>query len=484
MKNTVLYIALLLTMAYTVSYGQKKSLEVEAIVVDAETKEPLPFTNIVIKGTYLGTITNDQGKFSLTYNKKHIDKEVIVSYMGYHNMSKNLDDFKKPTDTIYLKRLDNSLNEVIVVGKNKYREMIKEAIRNFSINYPQQSTQLDAYYRELTKVGDTYTKFSDAASRLFYSSYDGGYDYGLSKGNYFKFTRTDQIERVPFPEPVDFVADKRDQVKVVALRKSNNLQKYNILKHSKSLKYIDTSHLKWLENNEIGGGPLRIMGADKVKRKEDFLNMELCKKYQYSLLKKSTFNNLPVYVIRFKPKDSLDAKARYFGEITIDKTSNAIVSYTYQPTLLNKRNMYQKFANQLKVPNSAFKAVKKRFITRVIELLDYKVTVDFSQIDFVWFLKHIRVINNYKNSGDFSKSFKVTTETELVVNNVNTNNISKFSKSEIYNTNFMNAIFNSKLEYDPLFWKTYSELTPTGLMDKAVKDLEIKASLQDQFYKK
>jgi len=38
---------------------------VEGVVTDADTGEPLPSANILVKGTYSGTITNNDGRFLL-----------------------------------------------------------------------------------------------------------------------------------------------------------------------------------------------------------------------------------------------------------------------------------------------------------------------------------------------------------------------------------------------------------------------------------
>lgn len=482
-KRANLLVLTLLFLGIFHNYGQKGTIVIEATVLDKETKEPLPYTNVIIEGTSTGTITNEEGNFELTVNKTHAKSNVVFSFMGFDNIKKKLNDFKIVGDTIYLKPSSTTLGDITIVGKSKYRELVKEAIGKFTENYPQEPTYMDAYYRELTRIDEQYTKFTDVASRLYYSGYENKYDYQLSRNDYLKFDRSTEMKKVPFPEPKDFIADSRDQAKIIALRKSDNLQNYKILKQTKKLNSIQISDLKWLENNEIGGGPLRLTGADKVKRNEDFLNLKLTEHYKFSLYEKSSYNNLPVYIIQFKPKDSLSQKARYSGKITIDEISKAIISYTYSPTSITQKRLNQKFATQLKTPKSVEKIIRKRFITRITELQDYKVQVSFSQFNSKWFLKRVKVLNWYKNTGDFLKNYTATTESELVINNIKTNEVSKLPESEIYQSTFMNSIFNYELKYNPRFWKNFNALIPTGLMGKALKDLEAENSLEKQFQK-
>ncbi len=55
---------------------------IKGIVTAADTKETLPGATIVIKGTTIGTVTDLDGKYSITVKT---DKAVLVfSYVGYN----------------------------------------------------------------------------------------------------------------------------------------------------------------------------------------------------------------------------------------------------------------------------------------------------------------------------------------------------------------------------------------------------------------
>jgi len=470
-------------------YGQKNknqhTISIEATVLDKDTNESLPFTNVIIEGTSIGTITNEEGKFELTISKKYSNATIVFSFVGYQNTSIAVKKFKDPKKLVYLTTASTSLDEIVVKVKNKYKELIDEAITNIPKNYAQQPVYLETYYRELTKIDNNYTKFADAASLIYYDAYNRAYDALLSKTDYQRFNRLEfEMKKVPFPEPKDFIADSKDQAKIVAMRRSNNLQDYRIMEQSKKLKTIDTSDLKWLENNEIGGGPLRLTGADKVKRQEDFLNSKTNSNYLFTMYGKSTYNDKPVYIISFKPKDSTSTKAIYQGKITLDEQSKAIIEYQYKLTSLAKKKLNQKFGTQLKTPESTEKETKMAFISRTTSLLNYQVFVSFSNFKNKWYLKRIKAINQYKNTGDLFEDYTATTASELIVNTVKTEDIKSFPVYEVFDSTFSNSLFNLDLSYNPEFWKNYSALVPTGVIGKALKDLESKISLEKQFQEK
>lgn len=478
----ILYVCLLLSCNFVLQ-AQTQNIFIEATVLDKDTKAPLPFTNVIIDSTSIGTITNEDGKFELTFNQKHKNKDVIFSFIGYKNTRIPVSRFKKANKKVFLSADATPLSTIVVKTTNKYKELVNNAIEKVSENYEQKPVLLYAYYRELTQVDDQYIKFSDAATQIYYSPYDQNFDPHISRNDYMKFQRVDfDIKKVPFPEPKEFIADHRDQVKILALRKSDNLRDYKILKQSKKLQSIDPNYLKWIENNEIGGGVLRLTGADKIKRKADFLNPKAMNQYKFRKVRKSTYNNLPVQIISFFPKDSTSKKAIYKGEIVIDEQSGSIVNYQFGPTKFAKKMLNQRFSTQLKTPPDIEKKNQLKFITRTIELIDYNIYVTYAKSLGKWHLKRIKCINEYKNSGDLFDNFAVTTTSEMIINSLeNQEGIQKIAKPDVFESVFFNALFDYKMPYNQTFWKGYSTLVPTGVVGKALEDLETKSSLQTQF---
>jgi len=486
-KNNWLFFTILILLFGQPINAQKKKeiITVEASVFDKETEEPLPFTNVIIEGTSIGTITNEEGVFELSFNKKYANSNIIFSFIGYKNLSLPIKKFKNPDKIVYLESASTSLDEILVTVKSKYKELVKDAILQSTVNYSQKPMFLGAYYRELTKIDNHYTKFTDAACSIKYSPYNNTFDFRQSKINYMQFKRLEyEIKKVPFPEPRDLIADEKDYAKILALRKSDNLQKYKILEKSKEFEAIDSTNLKWVENNEIGGGPLRLTGADKIKRQTDFFNLELNDSYHFSNGGKSSYNDRVVYIINFAPKDSKNLRAKYKGNLTVDEESKAIISYRYELTNTAKKKLNQKFAAQLKTPESVEKKTKLSYITRTTTLLDYEVIVSYFEFQNKWYLKRINVKNQYHNSGDLFDDFLCTTESELVVNSIDFAESENHVNSNRFYSTFSNSLFNTKIPYNSDFWKNYSDLVATGVVGEALQDLESKSTLEEQFKNK
>ncbi|NQV30878.1 MAG: TonB-dependent receptor [Candidatus Marinimicrobia bacterium] len=81
MKKSLLGILSIMILVLS-GFGQIKSIS--GTIRNSVTLEPLPYANIVIKGTYLGGTSNIDGYFYLS-GLDHDSIEVVCSYMGYHN---------------------------------------------------------------------------------------------------------------------------------------------------------------------------------------------------------------------------------------------------------------------------------------------------------------------------------------------------------------------------------------------------------------
>lgn len=91
--------------------------EIVGVVTD-ERGEPIVGANVVEKGTSNGTITDLEGKFSLTVSEKSV---LIVSYIGY-----NTQDVTVTSKTVYNIQLEEdsqALDEVVVVGYSTQKKV-------------------------------------------------------------------------------------------------------------------------------------------------------------------------------------------------------------------------------------------------------------------------------------------------------------------------------------------------------------------------
>lgn len=93
-------------------------------VKDAQTKEPLPFVNIFIKGTKTGTITDINGKYKI--ETKESGDSLIISYVGYQRKAIKIQRGVFQTINIELNPNTIELREITVTTKK--RKHVKDTL--------------------------------------------------------------------------------------------------------------------------------------------------------------------------------------------------------------------------------------------------------------------------------------------------------------------------------------------------------------------
>ena len=97
-------------------YGQNT---ITGLVVDSETREPLPFATVYINGTTKGTTTDNDGRFEL--KNVSFPTTVVFSFVGYKPQAHNLD--RVPNKMTISLEANNDLPEVVISGKAKRRDL-------------------------------------------------------------------------------------------------------------------------------------------------------------------------------------------------------------------------------------------------------------------------------------------------------------------------------------------------------------------------
>lgn len=101
-------------------YGQQ---DYKGIVLDAETSIPVPFVNIGINEYGIGTVSDENGKFHLTFDLKPLPSDTIVfSSLGYKILEITVEDFPMAFNEypkFMMKPQAIGLNEVVVTNKGK-----------------------------------------------------------------------------------------------------------------------------------------------------------------------------------------------------------------------------------------------------------------------------------------------------------------------------------------------------------------------------
>ncbi len=112
MKQYRYILSVLLAICFLMPVMAQQTKTISGTVLD-ERSEPVIGANIVISGTTVGTITDLNGKFTLS-NFPAGEKYIQISYIGYK--SQKIEVTNKKDITINLEPANSELNEVVVVG--------------------------------------------------------------------------------------------------------------------------------------------------------------------------------------------------------------------------------------------------------------------------------------------------------------------------------------------------------------------------------
>jgi hypothetical protein len=103
---------------------------VDGQVFDAKTQLPVSYANIYIKGTTIGTTTNDTGYFQLKLTAAY--DSVTAAYLGYDEQTKLLTTQTKQRVFFYLQPSESMLAEAVIVASKESLEdyLIRKILEN------------------------------------------------------------------------------------------------------------------------------------------------------------------------------------------------------------------------------------------------------------------------------------------------------------------------------------------------------------------
>lgn len=138
---------LFLVLAGSVCAAQETT--VKGKITDAATGDPIPFVNVIFKGTAIGTTTDFDGNYSVTTAQP--TDSIVASYIGYKPRAKAVAKGSSQTINFQLEEDVTSLQEIVVVaGENPAYSILREVIKNKTKN---DKRRLSAYeYETYTKI--------------------------------------------------------------------------------------------------------------------------------------------------------------------------------------------------------------------------------------------------------------------------------------------------------------------------------------------
>ncbi|WP_421763739.1 prolyl oligopeptidase family serine peptidase [Ekhidna sp.] len=297
---------------------------VKGTVYYEETKEPVPFAYVKLKGVAYGTVTEYDGTFSLRIPSKYAEGILEFSYVGLKTFELPLYNYSG-LSKIYLETDVTELFTVVISTKRDLnpKSILRKAIKAIPENYVDEPFNLKGYYREYVKENDKPVKYADASFVLDLKPYS---DKEAKKKKFEQpanlsglttigsFTsRSSSLHRWHFHQSVL----KGEKAEIIESKSSDDLNTTRLYAN-------------------IQGGPLSALTKDRIKYLKNF--MTKFSKYTYTMLEVEKQGE-GYYLINFQPAigaEKMGAKKRPFnneyklgGSLLIKKEDLAITEIKY-----------------------------------------------------------------------------------------------------------------------------------------------------------
>ena len=148
-----LFLAVCLFLSF-VAWSQQSTIS--GRVQDRETGELLEFASLGIRGKSAGTITNLQGEFDFHFPAEYRNEILTVNMLGYKT-------YEAPIwalldggfQIIQMEKSPTVLEEVTVSDSLGGGDILRIAFSRIEQNFPMQPFLMDAFYRDVKKIGGT-----------------------------------------------------------------------------------------------------------------------------------------------------------------------------------------------------------------------------------------------------------------------------------------------------------------------------------------
>lgn len=398
-------------------FAQKTAsfIEYHGTVNDMQTKDPIPFVNILIEGTNIATVTNSEGDFILKIPEAMPQAKISFSSPGYEKLLAILGDLSQNDNTISLNPQTTQLEEINISRPKSADALVRLVFDKRAENYLEDQTYMTAFYRESINRRNRSASLAEAVVA---------------------------IEKKPY------TASGKDLVAIYKARKSTNYDR------------LDTVALK------LQGGPLNALYADLMKYPEFFMTAETMTDYDFSFGEPVVDDSRLVYTVNFKQKKSI-IDPLYYGKLFIDAKSYALTNAIYYMNVENRKLASELFVR--KKPNYV-----KVWPTEIMYRVDYRnkdgrwyYGYSNVQLEFVVNWKRKLFNNKYRVSSEM-----LITNWEKAIDVADISRKSNFKNSTILADEASGFA-------DPQFWGSYNLIEPEKSIEEAIEKIQKQISRND-----
>ncbi|MCH8331376.1 MAG: carboxypeptidase-like regulatory domain-containing protein, partial [Bacteroidetes bacterium] len=375
-------------------------------VIDRHTEEPLPFVNVYLQGTTIGTTTNLEGFYSLI--SKKISDTLVASAIGYDKGKKNVTEKAEQILNFKLDRSNINLSEVVILaGENPAHEILRNIIDNKAGNNKESLDfyQFEVYNKLELDIDDISDEFMQKKYFRPFSFIFENIDSMSEEKPFLPVFLTESLSDFYFR------ANPHSQKEIIKASKISGVKNESVTQFLGSMYQDINIYDNWIP----------VLGKTFISP----ISASGFYYYKYYLIDSAFIDNYWCYQINFKPKHKGDNT--FIGDFWVNDTTYAIKKISMQVD----------------------ENVNLNFVERL------SVFQEFIPVDSIWMLKKDKLIIDFittdKTPGLIGR--KATSYDKFNINDSTTNNIFRETQDII--------VSEDVFDKDESFWQQarHEELT-------------------------
>lgn len=454
------------------TYAQQEKV-LNGKIVDFTTFMPIESASVYVQDSYIGTVSNIDGKFSLVVPPKHVNDTLVISSIGFKSFKTAIADYD-PTEDIFLEEDIASLDEVVVIADPRPtngNDIVLRALERLPRNLPDSSYIQKGFLRHKERNQIEYKWLIESAISLYDSAYVAG-------GSEYLKVNVDENRKSYDLRDVDSLFTYYSYLRdAKGMRiKADNLRRDTIATASL------VEAIKWNDNRVNGLGNLFNGKLNMVRNAGDrfaILGDKMLERHQFSLDTVLVDDGRKVYKIRIEK-----------GTDYVGLNTPGIYNEGFEPkgwiyidwkTYAIKRIEYELIA--------ASDAQRRRSKSLFGTTLNHKLVITYKEFEDKWYPNYIyyetpKLVNIGNRSSDQQEKtaeqikrereeqFYYTVQEIVFTEIIRDNEVITDALSQ----DWTDDIFIPR-PYNKEFWKSYNVLLESEEEEKLIRDLSTRASL-------
>lgn len=145
---------------------QTVNLVIAGTLLDKETGVPIPSATVGVRGTSVGSITNQDGEFKLSLPDSLRQAPVAFSHIGYISQDIELSALSGRHNVLSLEPKVVPLQEV-VIRRSDPKKLLREMIERRERNYSHSPVYLTTFYREGVQLKNKFQNLSEGVFKVY-----------------------------------------------------------------------------------------------------------------------------------------------------------------------------------------------------------------------------------------------------------------------------------------------------------------------------